>query len=99
MSAVIQRAPVYWQPSSRTSASYSAFQAVLHHFELQLADGAQQHRAADLGAEHLDRAFFAELGQALLQLLGAQRVLQHHGHEEFGREEGQAGELQVARRR
>jgi hypothetical protein len=72
---------------------------VLHHFELQLADRAQQHRPADLGAEHLDRAFLAELGQALLQLLGAQRVLQHHHHEQLGREEGQAGVLQARCRR
>jgi hypothetical protein len=34
---VIQRAPVYWLPSSRMSASYSPFKAVLHHFKLQLA--------------------------------------------------------------
>src|SRR5258706_584846 len=44
-------------------------QAVLDHFELQLADRAQQHRPADLRAEHLDRAFLAELREALLQLL------------------------------
>ena len=69
-------------------------QPVLHHFELQLPDGAQQHRAADFGPEHLDRAFLAQLRQALLKLLGAQRIAQDHGHEEFRREEGQAGELQ-----
>ncbi|MPM42898.1 hypothetical protein SDC9_89570 [bioreactor metagenome] len=70
-------------------------QAVLHHFKLQLADGAQQHVAAGFGLEDLDGAFFAQLHQALLKLLGAQGVLQHHGHEEFRCEEGQAGELQV----
>jgi hypothetical protein len=70
-------------------------QAVLHHLELQLAHGAQQHVAAGVGLEDLDGAFLAQLHQALLQLLGAQRVLQHHGHEQLGREEGQAGELQA----
>jgi len=48
---------------------------VLHHFKLQLAHRAQQHVAAHLGLEHLDRTFFAQLGQALLQLLGAQAGL------------------------
>ena len=33
---------------------------MLHHLELQLADRAEQHRAADLRAEHLDRTFFVE---------------------------------------
>src|SRR3990167_151997 len=70
-------------------------ESVLHHLELQLSHGAQQHVAARVGLENLDRAFLAQLGQALLQLLGAQRVFQHHGHEHFGREEGQAGELQA----
>ena len=42
---------------------------MLHDFELQLPHGAEQHRAAHLGTEHLDRAFLAKLGQALLQLL------------------------------
>ena len=47
---------------------------MLHHFKLQLTYRAQQHGAADLGFEDLDRAFFAELVEAGLQLLGAQRV-------------------------
>ena len=71
-----------------------AFESVLHHFKLQLANGTQQHVATGLGAKDLDRAFFAQLGQALLQLLGAQRVFQHHRHEHLRRKEGQAGELQ-----
>ena len=32
--------------------------------------------------------------QPLLQLLGAQWISQHHGHEEFRRKERQSGELQ-----
>ena len=68
---------------------------MLHHFKLQLAHSAQQHVAAHLGLEDLDGTFFAQLGQALLQLFGTQRVLEHHGHEHFGREEGQAGVHQV----
>ena len=71
------------------------FQAVLHHFKLQLAYSAQEHGAAGVGFEDLDGAFFAQLGQALLQLLGAQGVLEDHGHEQFRREEGQARELQI----
>ena len=38
-----------------------------------------------------------QLRQALLQLLGAQRVLQHHRHEQLGRKKRQSGELQVDR--
>ena len=34
-------------------------------------------------------SFLAQLGQALLQLLGAQRVAQHHGHEQLGRKKRQ----------
>src|SRR6218665_950939 len=92
LSAVIQRAPVYWQVSRGLSASYSAFsrccttsncnwptppttilppqvgaafglQPVLHHLELQLAHGAEQHVAAGIGPEDLYRALFAQLGQ------------------------------------
>ena len=70
---------------------------MLHHFELQLADSAEQHIAADFGPEHLDRAFFAKLRQALLQLLGAQWIFQHHGGEQFWRKEGQASELKIDR--
>ena len=50
------------------------FESVLNHFELQLADGAQEHQAASIGAKHLNRTFFAQLSQARLQLLGSQRI-------------------------
>ena len=67
---------------------------VRDHLELQLADRAeQQHRAGDR-AEHLDRALLAELRQAGLQLLGAQRVGDFDAAEHLGREERQAGVLQ-----
>jgi hypothetical protein len=42
------------------------FQAVFHHFELELADGAHQQTAIDQRGEDLDRAFFAEFAQAFL---------------------------------
>ena len=69
-------------------------QTVLHHFKLQLTNSAQQHGATHFGFEHLNRAFFAQLLEAGLQLLGAQWVLQNHGHEQLGCEKRQAGELQ-----
>ena len=55
-------------------------------FELQLADGAQQQRVADGRLEHLDRAFLAELLQALLQLLGLERIARARDAEELRRE-------------
>jgi hypothetical protein len=67
---------------------------VRHHFELQLADGAQQQHAAGDRAEHLDGALLAQLGQAGAQLLGAQRVGHFDAAEHLGREERQAGVLQ-----
>jgi len=42
------------------------FQAMLHHFKLQLPNRAQQHVAACMRAKHLNRAFLAQLQQALL---------------------------------
>jgi hypothetical protein len=71
------------------------FEAVLHHLKLQLPHRTEQHVAAHFRAEHLDRAFFPQLRQALLQLFGAQGVAQHDGHEQFRRKKRQAGELQV----
>ena len=72
-----------------------AFEAVLHHLKLQLANGAQQHVAAHFGLEHLNGTFFSQLGQALLELFGAQRVFKHHGHKQLWRKKGQTGELQA----
>ena len=42
--AVIQRAPAYWQPPGARVASYSVFEAVLHH--LRTAAGPRAQRAA-----------------------------------------------------
>ena len=70
---------------------------MLHHFKLQLPHCAQEHIAAHLGLENLDRTFFAQLRQALLQLLGTQRVFEYHGHKHLGRKKRQAGVLQVDR--
>ena len=67
---------------------------MLHHFKLQLTNRAQEHRPAHLGFEHLDGTFFTQLLQAGLQLFGAQRVFQDHGHEHLGGEKRQTGELQ-----
>ena len=49
-------------------------------------DGAQQQRVADDGLEHLDRAFLAQLLQALLQLLGLERIARARDAEELRRE-------------
>ena len=62
--------------------------------ELQLPDRAQQQHDAGDRAEHLDRAFLAELRQPGAQLLGAQRVGDLDAAEHLGREERQPGELQ-----
>ncbi|EWS64606.1 hypothetical protein Y695_02148 [Hydrogenophaga sp. T4] len=66
-----------------------------HHFELQLPHGAEQQHAARHRAEHLDCAFFTQLGQAGAQLLAAQRIGHFHAADDFRREEGQTGELQA----
>ena len=54
--------------------------------ELQLADRAQQQRVADHALEHLDRAFLAELLQALRELLRLERVARARDAEQLGRE-------------
>ena len=50
------------------------FESVLNHFELKLADGAQEHQPTRIGAKHLYRTLFAQLSQARLQLLGSERI-------------------------
>ena len=68
---------------------------VLDDFELQLADRAHQQRVVEHRLEHLHRAFLAELAQAFLQLLGAQRVAQLRAAEQFGREIRNAFEAEI----
>ena len=62
--------------------------------ELQLADGTEHQRVRRRRLEHLDRAFLAQLLQALLQLLGLERVARARDAEEFRREIGDALERQ-----
>ena len=71
------------------------FQPVRDHFKLELSHGAQQQHRTRHRAEHLDRAFFTQLGQAGAQLFAAQRVGHFHAADDFRCEERQAGELQV----
>jgi hypothetical protein len=51
-------------------------QALGDDLELQVADRAEQQRAAGEVFEDLDRALFAEFLQAFLQLLALQRIAQ-----------------------
>ena len=67
---------------------------MLHHFKLQLPHGTQQHRTTCFRFEHLNRTFFTQLVQTLLQLFGAQWVFQNHRHEHFGCKKRQTSELQ-----
>jgi hypothetical protein len=48
-----------------------------HHFELQLADGAEDHVVVAQRLEQLRRALFAQLVQALGELLHLERILEH----------------------
>jgi uncharacterized protein len=63
--------------------------------ELQAAGRSEQQRAARMRPEHLDGAFFTELGEPRAQLFAAQGIRDLHALEEFRREERQTGELQV----
>src|SRR5690606_30332922 len=69
-------------------------QPVRGHVELQRADRAQHQVVGHQRAEELGRAFLAELGQALVQLLELERVAQARAAEKFRREVGDAGERQ-----
>ena len=69
-------------------------QAARHHFELQHADGAQYQFAALHRLEDLYRALFAQLLQALVQLLDFQGITDAHGAEEVWREVRNAGKGQ-----
>ena len=66
-----------------------------NNFKLQHADRAQNQIRAAHGFEDLYRTFFAELLQTFLQLLDFQRVFDADAAEQFGREEGDAGERQL----
>ena len=61
-------------------------EAVRDDLELQRADGAQQQRVARRRLEHLDRAFLAQLLQALGELLRLERIARARDAEELGRE-------------
>src|SRR5947208_11191551 len=71
-----------------------ARESIRDDFELQLADRAQQQRVADIRLEHLDRAFFAELAQSLLQLLCLEWVARPRDREELRCEIGNALEVE-----
>ena len=64
------------------------------HLELEHAHRPEDVIVADNRPEHLHRAFLGHLQQPFLQLLHLQRVAQHHPAEMFGREVGDAGELE-----
>ena len=70
------------------------FQPKRGDVELQHADRAQDQVVVFERLEQLGRAFLGQLLQALLQGLGAQRVLQDHAAEQFRREVGNAVEFQ-----
>src|SRR3989344_1971161 len=71
-----------------------ALQQLRHHLELQLADGAEERVAADEALEFLDRPLLAEFAQALLQLLGLDRVARARGAKQLRREIRNALEAQ-----
>src|SRR5689334_6750265 len=62
-------------------------EAMHRYFELELADRAEDRRAAVDRMEDLDRAFLAELVQPGLQLLALERGRELHAPEYLGREE------------
>ena len=69
-------------------------QPVRYHLKLQLPHSTKQQQRARNRPEHLNRAFFAQLGQAGAQLLGSQRISYLYGAEHFGCKKRQAGKLQ-----
>ena len=69
-------------------------QATGDHVELQHTDGAKDDVVAAFREEHLGRAFFGQLLQALAQLLGFQRVLEAYAAEQFRGEVRDTGEAQ-----
>ena len=70
-------------------------QAERDHFELQLADGAQDHVVVAQRLEQLRRALLAELGEPLRERLHLERILEHRATEHFRREirDAREGEL------
>ena len=62
------------------------------HVELQRPDGAEDQVIVPERAEELGRAFLAELVEALLQRLHAQRILEHGAAEQLRGEIGDSGE-------
>ena len=69
--------------------------ACIGFFKLRHADRAQNQICATHRFEDLYRAFFAKLLQTFLQLLDFQRIFDADAAEQFGREEGDAGERQL----
>ena len=68
--------------------------ALGHDFKLKLTDGTQKD-VAELAGEDLNGAFFAEILQALLKLLGLERVFASGGAEEFRRKARDAREAEL----
>src|SRR5436309_9762275 len=63
-----------------------ARESIRDDFELQLPNGAEQQRVADIRFEYLYRAFLAELAQSFLQLLCFERIPRTRNREELRRE-------------
>ena len=68
---------------------------MLHHLELQLPDGAEQHQRAELWLEHLNGALLAQLREALLCCLLLSGFFSSTVWKQFWRKERQPGELQA----
>ena len=68
--------------------------ALGHDFKLKLTDGTQKD-VAELAGEDLNDAFFSEFLQALLKLLGLERVFASGGAEEFRRKARDAREAEL----
>ena len=66
----------------------------MQHFELQLADDADDLVGADHAAEHLRHALLGEVGERLAELLGLDRIGQADATDDFGREVRDARDLQ-----
>ena len=93
-SAETQRAAVYGAGIMRASTPYSCSSRCATTSNCSWPTAPSSSTEPRDRAEHLDRAFLAELRQAGAQLLGAQRVGDLDRAEHLGREERQPGELQ-----
>src|SRR5690606_18434561 len=74
------------------------FQTIGYDLKLQYAHRAYDDIVAVQGEKYLSGAFFGQLLQAFLQLLGFQRILQTNTAEQLGGKMGDTGEFQLLTR-